>query len=68
MVLEQKEKNKNYILNNLDKFTIDGRGDFINLEKVFSMTAVMLFEKVTQKVMKKLEKCLFEKILKTKKG
>jgi hypothetical protein len=33
MTQTQKEQNKNLILNNLDKFTIDGRGNFVNLEK-----------------------------------
>jgi hypothetical protein len=31
--LAQKEKYKNFILNNPDKFVIDKRGDFVNLEK-----------------------------------
>jgi hypothetical protein len=33
MTQTQKEQNKNFILNNLDKYIIDSRGDFINLEK-----------------------------------
>ncbi|CFW92937.1 protein of unknown function [endosymbiont DhMRE of Dentiscutata heterogama] len=32
ITLEQKEKNRQYILNNLDKYTIDVNGDFFNVD------------------------------------
>jgi len=33
MTQTQKEQNKNLVLNNLDKYIIDGKGNFVNLEK-----------------------------------
>jgi hypothetical protein len=33
MTLTQKEQNKNLILSNLDKYLIDGKGNFVNSEK-----------------------------------
>ncbi|CAG8667428.1 9378_t:CDS:1, partial [Cetraspora pellucida] len=32
LTLEQKEKNQQYILTNLDKYTIDANGDFFNVD------------------------------------
>ena len=32
MTPEQKEKNQKYILNNLDKYVLDSRGNFIHID------------------------------------
>ena len=67
MTQTQKEQNKNLILNNLDKYLIDGKGNFLNLEKDYDDNGYIIWkkevedyeevkEKVAQEIVKDKEK------------
>ena len=67
MNLLTQEQNKNLILNNLDKYLIDGKGNFVNLEKDYDDSDYIIWkdnvkdyeevkEKVAQEIVKDKEK------------
>ena len=63
MTRTQKEQNKNLILNNLDKYIIDGKGNFVNLEKDYDDSGYIIwknevadYEKVREKVAQEIVK------------
>lgn len=63
MTQTQKEQNKNLILNNLAKYIIDGKGNFINLEKDYDDSDYIIwknevkdYEEISEKVAKAIVK------------
>lgn len=52
------EQNKTYILNNLDKYIIDGKGNFINFDKDYSSNDYCIWSENVKDYQKVKEKTL----------